>query len=261
MNKYSKKISMDNLEKRISRYKNNVNLPLINTSSTKRYILKSNSQNKLINSSLKSQKYRLDVKKYQTNISTKKKKLDCLKKECQKLKDRENSTDKLINLSLKLESKELPSKIQDELIFFEKEIEIEKGENKVKNYKEKKNDLELARKEYTIRSEENYRLKYEIKTINSDIKEIEYKINYKINDAKNIKNKIELTKKNIRDIKQIILDNKERNKKLNYKEQLEKERYLNINKLNETNMTIKKNENEINELKKKLEELSRAKKK
>jgi hypothetical protein len=36
---------------------------------------------------------------------------------------------------------------------------------------------------------------------------------------------------------------------------------LNINKLNETNMTIKKNENEINELKKKLEELSRAKKK
>ena len=163
------------------------------------------------------------------------------------MKDRENSTDKLINLSLKLESKELPPKIQDELIFFEKENEIEKGENKVKNYKEKKNDLELARKEYTIRSEENYRLKYEIKTINSDIKEIEYKINYKINDAKNIKNKIELTKKNIRDIKQIILDNKERNKKLNYKEQLEKERYLNINKLNETNMTIKKNENEINE--------------
>ena len=39
MNKYLKKISMDNLEKRISRYKNSVNLPLINTSSTKRYIL------------------------------------------------------------------------------------------------------------------------------------------------------------------------------------------------------------------------------
>jgi chromosome segregation ATPase len=252
---------MDNLEKRISRYKNSVNLPLINTSSTKRYILKSNSLNKLINSSLKSQQYTLDVKKYQTNISTKKKKLDFLKKECQKLKNRENSTDKLINLSLKFESKELPSKTQDELIFFEKENEIEKEGNKVKNYKEKKNDLELTRREYNIRSEENCRLKYEIKTINSDIKDIEYKINYKINDAKNIKNKIELTKRNIRDIKQIIHDNKERNKKLNYKIQLEKDTATNINKLNETNQTIKRNEDEINELKKKLEELSKAKKK
>ena len=251
---------MDNLEKRISRYKNSIKLPLINNNSSRRYVLKANSHNNLINSSIRGQKYKLDVKKYQTNISTKKKKLDFLKKECQQLKKRENSTDKLINISLKLESKEFHPKTQDDLIFLEHE-EIEKKEDKVKNYKDKKNKLELTRKEYSFRSEENCRIKYEINILNNDIKDIEDKINWKINDVKNIKNKIETNKKNIRDIKQIIKDNKERNRKLNYIHQLEKERYSNINKLNEANKTIKSNEDEINELRKKLEQLTKAKNK
>ena len=254
---------MDSLEKRISRYKNSINLPLINNNSAKRYLLKVNSQkniNNIINSSIKCQKYKLDFKKYQTNISTKKKKLDFLKKECQQLKKRENSTDKLINISLKFNSKEFHPKTQDDDLIFLEHEEIEKKEDKVKNYKDKKNKLELTRKEYSFRSEENCRIKYEINILNNDIKDIEDKINWKINDVKNIKNKIETNKKNIRDIKQIIKDNKERNKKLNRIQQLEKERFSNINKLNETNKTIKANEDEINELRKKLEELSKAKK-
>ena len=251
---------MDNLEKRISRYKNSVNLPIINNNSSRRYLLKVNSKNNIINSSIKGQKYKLDVKKYQTNIITKKKKLDFLKKECQQLKKRESSTDKLINISLKLESKEFHPKTQDDLIFLERE-DSAKREDKVTNYKEKKNKLELTRKEYSFRSEENYRIKYEINILNNDIKDIEDKITGKINDVKNIKNKIETNKKNIRDIKQIIKDNKERNRKLNYIHQLEKERYSNINKLNETNKTIKNNEDEINELRKKLDQLTKAKNK
>jgi chromosome segregation ATPase len=249
---------MDNLEKRISRYKNNINLPLINTSSSKKIILKANSQNHLIHSSIKVQKYRLDFKKYQTNISTKKKKLDFLKRECQQLKKRDNSTEKLINISLKLDSKELPQNNQDELIFLENENE---KVDKVKNYKEKKSNLETTRKEYNRRNEENNRIKYEINEINSDIKDIEYKIDWKINDVKNIKNKIENSKKNIREIKQIIKDNKERNIKLIHMHELEKQRFANITKLNEANKIIKNNDDEIIELKRKLDELSNKKNK
>ena len=53
----------------------------------------------------------------------------------------------------------------------------------------------MTRKEYSFRSEENCRIKYEINILNNDIKDIEDKINWKINDVKNIKNKIETNKK------------------------------------------------------------------
>ena len=249
---------MDNLEKRISRYKNNINLPLINTTSSKKYIFKANSQNNIIHSSIKVQKYKLDFKKYQTNINTKKKKFDFLKRECQQIKRRDNSTERLINISLKLDSKELQPNNQDELIFIESENQ---KVDKVKNYKEKKGNLDITRKEYNSRNEENNRIKYEINEINSDIKDIEYKIDWKINDVKNIKNKIENSKKNIKEIKQIIKDNKERNIKLIHMHELEKQRFANIIKLNEANKIIKNNEDEINELRRKLDELTNKKNK
>ena len=60
-------------------------------------------------------------------------------------------------------------------------------------------------------------------------------------------------------MKQILEDNIEKNKKLNYIKELEQQKKSNINKLNETNKTYANNEIEINELRKKLEELMKNK--
>ena len=138
------------------------------------------------------------------------------------------------------------------------DIDNEK-KDKVENYKEKKYYLELSRKEYNTRNEEIIRIKYQISIINKEINDIENKIEGRHNDVRNIKHKIEKTEKNIFDLKQFIKENKEKNKKLNYIKLLEKQRFANINKLNEANKIIRNNEDEIIELRTKLEELKKNK--
>ena len=227
------------LNKKMEKFKNYISLPIINPSS-KKYFIKPNSQNNLLKSSIKTQKYKLDVKKYQTNINTKKKKFNSLSKECEKLV---------------LDSTQIPMNNNKEP---ELDIDNEK-KDKVENYKEKKYILELSRKEYNTRNEENIRIKYQICIINKEINDIENKIEGRHNDVRNIKYKIEKTEKNIGDLKQFIKENKEKNKKLNYIKLLEKQRFANINKLNEANKIIKNNEDEIIELRRKLEELKKNK--
>ena len=225
------------LNKRMAKYRNYISLPFINQS-TKKYAIKQNSQNNLLKSSIKTQKYKLDVQKYQTNISTKKKKFYSLSKECEKL---------VLNSNLvPMNNKEEPKL----------EIEIEK-KDKVENYKEKKYNLELSRKEFNTRNDENNRIKYEINIINEEINDIENKIEGRNNDIRNIKYKIEITEKNKDNLKQFIKENKEKNIKLNYIKSLEKLRFANINKLNEANKIIRINEEDINDLRKKLEELKK----
>ena len=63
---------------------NNMSLPYINNSS-KKFMLKSNFKKNLIDSSIKAQKYKLDVKRYTYNLNSKKKILDSLKKECERI--------------------------------------------------------------------------------------------------------------------------------------------------------------------------------
>ena len=251
-------IPLRNIDKKQNIFKNSLSLPFINSTS-KKFTSKPYFKRDLIHSSIKAQKYKLDVKKYKSTLITKKRILYSLKKECEQIKIRDKSTDKLINLTLKIDSNE-NSMNNDNF----KENKLSQGnihirDNRVKNYKESKNNLEISRKEYNNRNDENNRIKYEIDIINNEIRNIENKIDERNNDLRNIKTRIELAEKNNNEMKQILDDNKEKNKKLNYIKDLEQQRNANINKLNETNKTITNNEIEINELRKKLEELKKKK--
>ena len=239
-------------DRKQNQIKNSLSLPFINSSS-KKIVFKPN----FVNTSIKAQKYKLDVKKFESSLIEKKKILNTLKKECEQIKQRDKSSDKIISRSLKLDSNEISMNNSNEIKFLENDIRIK--DNRVKNYKESRNNLEFSRKEFNTRNDENNRIKYEIDIINNEIRNIENKIDERSNDVRNIKIKIEFAEKNICDVKRILDDNKEKNKKLNYIKELELQRYANINKLNETNKTITNNEIEINELRKKLEDLSKNK--
>ena len=247
---------MRNIDKKPYHFKNSLSLPFIN-SSTKKLIQQPYLKRDLIHSSIKAQKYKLDVKKYQSTLITKKKILDSLKKECEQIRIRDKATDRLVNLTLKLDQNEKSMNNDNERKLSQSNIQIK--DNRVKNYKESKKNLENSRKEYNTRNDENNRIKYEIDMINNEIRNIENKIDERNNDLRNIKTRIELAEKNKNEMKQILDDNIEKNKKLNYIKELEQQKKANINKLNETNKTYANNEIEINELRKKLEELMKNK--
>ena len=236
---------------------NSMSLPYINSVS-KKQISQTNFKKDLLNSPIKEQKYKLDVKRFTYNLNSKKKMLDSLKKECEKIKNIGKSSNKTIEIPLKFDSNEY-----EYLRNSDRKIKIlnrnKQRDEKVKSYKETKANLELSRYEYNTRNHENIKIKSEIKTIDDEIKNIENKINERNNDVKNIKIKIGLAKKNNKEIMQLLEDGKERNIKLNYIKELEIQKNINLNKLKETNQIINKNQNEINELKKILEKLRKNK--
>ena len=246
------------IDKKSNHFKNSLSLPFINSTS-KKFISKPYLKRDLIHSSIKEQKYKLDVKKYQSTLLTKKRILSSLKKECEQIKIRDKSTDKLVNLTLKLDPNEISMNNDYNNDFKLEHSNIQIRDNRVTNYKVSKKNLESSRKEYNIKNDENNRIKFEIDVINNEIRNIENKIDERNNDLRNIKTRIELAEKNNNEMKQILDDNKEKNKKLNYIKDLEQQKNANINKLNETNKTIASNEIEINELKNKLKELMKNK--
>jgi len=247
--------TLNNFNKNKQQIKNCISLPCINSSQNK-FIIRTNPSKNFINSNLVTQKYKLDVQKYRANIITKKKKFDFIQKECEQLKERGKSSDRIIYNPL-MESNQIQMNLKDNTEFLESEKE--RGEYKVKNYKETKNNLDLCRKEYNSRNDENNKIKNDIYIISKEIIDIENKINERNNDVKYIKSKIELSEKNNISLKKILENCKEKNEKLNKIKKLEKERFAGINKLNETNKIIMNNINEINELKLKLERLRNKK--
>ena len=234
---------------------NNMSLPYINNSS-KKFMLKSNFKKNLIDSSIKAQKYKLDVKRYTYNLNSKKKILDSLKKECERIKNMGKLNNKSIEGPIKFDSTEIQinSDEKDKMLNSNQE-----RDNKVKSYKETKANLELSRYEYNTRNHENKKIKTELQTIDDEIKNIEYKIFERNNDIKNMKIKIEMAEKNIKEAKQLLDDGKEKNKKLNKIKELDLKRKTNLNILNETNKTIISNDKEINELRALLENLKKNK--
>ena len=246
------------IDKKSNHFKNSLSLPYINSTS-KKFISKPYLKRDLIHSSIKEQKYKLDVKKYQSTLLTKKRILSSLKKECEQIKIRDKSTDKLVNPTLKLDPNEISMNNGYNNDFKSSQSDTQIKDNRVKNYKESKKNLEKSRKKYNKMNDENNRIKFEIDVINNEIRNIENKIDERSNDLRNIKTRIEFAEKNNNEMKQILDDNKEKNKKLSYIKDLEQQKNANINKLNETNKTIASNEIEINELKNKLKELMKNK--
>ena len=152
---------------------NSMSLPYINSVS-KKQISQTNFKKDLINTPIKEQKYKLDVKRFTYNLNSKKKMLDSLKKECEKIKNIGKSSNKTIEIPLKFDSNEY-----DYLRNSDRKIKIlnrnKQRDEKVKSYKETKANLELSRYEYNTRNHENIKIKSEIKTIDDEIKNIENK--------------------------------------------------------------------------------------
>ena len=171
------------IDKKSNHFKNSLSLPYINSTS-KKFISKPYLKRDLIHSSIKEQKYKLDVKKYQSTLLTKKRILSSLKKECEQIKIRDKSTDKLVNPTLKLDPNEI-SMNND----YNNDFKIK--DNRVKNYKESKKNLEKSRKEYKKIKNEKNRIKFEIDEKNNEIRNIENKIDERSNDLRNIKTRIE----------------------------------------------------------------------
>ena len=199
--------TLNNFNKNKQQIKNCISLPYINSSQNK-FIIRTNPSKNFINSNLVTQKYKLDVQKYRANIITKKKKFDFIQKECEQLKERGKSSDRIIYNPL-MESNRIQMNLKDNTEFLESEKE--RGEYKVKNYKETKNNLDLCRKEYNSRNDENNKIKNDIYIITKEIIDIENKINERNNDVKYIKSKIELSEKNNISLKKILENCKEKN--------------------------------------------------
>ena len=247
------------------RYRMDNTLPPINNMMKKTYNnfnpnINTIKKKKALLSSDLTKKYKLDSQKFQNSINLKKEQINDLQQKCEFIKDKNKFNDEIVNeILIKNKYQNINNNKRSSSV-----INIMKDEHvTVKQYKKNKNALDVNKRNYIKGKYENQNIENDIKKINENLNDIKTKVIEKKNEMNALKNKLKIAEK----------DNKEREEVLNHYEGVKKNlnneiikslgKQINLNKekLNEKNNIIKNNTQEIEDLKRKLEELEKLLKK